>query len=176
MQKAIRLVTAALILNALSAADTTLIRGGRVFDGEQMLGIQDVLIESGKILRIAPTLEPAKGTVVINAKGATLLPGFFDSHEHIGDGRYTLAVAALFGISTVIDLFTAGNGNTPREIHERVRNVKPGESADFLSAGVCVTVKGGHGTEFGVTIPTLDNPADAQSFIDARIRRNQDYL
>ncbi len=141
-----------------------------------MLGIQDVLIESGKISQIAPKLKSPKNAHVIDAKGSTLLPGLIDSHQHIDDGRYTLVTDALFGISTVIDLFTGGRGNTPREIHERVRNTEPGESADFQSAGICITVKGGHGTEYGLTIPTLDDPKDALAFIDARIAEGSDVI
>jgi imidazolonepropionase-like amidohydrolase len=176
MRKTIRLLSAVLMFNALSTPETTLIRGARVFDGDQMLGIQNVLIDSGKILRIAPRLAVPRNTHVIYAKDGTLLPGFFDSHQHIDDGRYTLAVAALFAISTVIDLFTGGPGNTPRESHERVHNREPGTSADFLSAGICVTVKGGHGTGYGVTIPTLDDPLEAQTFIDARIAEGSDVI
>ncbi|MGI8990168.1 MAG: amidohydrolase family protein [Bryobacteraceae bacterium] len=147
-----------------------------MFDGEEMLGIRDVLVASGKIAAIAPRIRPPSGTRVIDARGLTLSPGLFDSHAHIEDGGYYLRASALFGVTTVVDLGTAGPGNTPREIHERVRNAPPGESADFLSAGIFVTVKGGHGTEFGRSIPTLDDPAEAQSFVDARIAEGSDLI
>ncbi len=173
---AARFIIVVLMFNGFGVAQTTLIRGARVFDGEKRLGVQDVLIESGIVRQIAPFVKLPQGAVLINAHGATLLPGLVDSHQHIGDGRYTLAAAALFGISTVIDLFTAGDGNTPREIHQRVKLVKAGESADFLSSGIAVTVKGGHGTEFGKNIPTLDDPAEAQRFISARIAEGSDVI
>jgi len=115
-----------------------LIRHARVFDGEQMLGVRDVLVASGKIVDIAPTISPPPGAVLIEATGLILLPGLFDSHAHIGDGGYILRCAALFGVTTVIDLGTVGAGNTPHEIHERVRTAAPGESADFLSE-VCTS-------------------------------------
>jgi hypothetical protein len=70
VRKAISLLSAALVLSTLSEADNTLIRGARVFDGERMLGIQNVLIESARILRIASKLKSPKKTHVINAKAA----------------------------------------------------------------------------------------------------------
>src|SRR5262249_40589739 len=52
----------------------------------------------------------------------------------------------------------------------------PGELADFLSAGIVVTVRGGHGTQYGVPIPTLDDPLQAQGFVDARIAEGSDLI
>ncbi len=39
-----------------------------------------------------------------------------------------------------------------------------------------VTAPGGHGTEFGFTIPTLARAGDAQAFVDARIAEGSDYI
>lgn len=165
-----------LALGSVCIADPFLIRGARVFDGEEMLGVRDVLVVSGKITAVDTKITPPSNTAIVEAKGSTLLPGVFDSHAHIGNGGYALRTSALFGVTTVIDLFTAGSGNTPHEIRDRMSAAPPGESADFLSAGICVTVKGGHGTEFGIPIPTLDNPAQAQSFVDARIAEGSDLI
>jgi hypothetical protein len=38
------------------------------------------------------------------------------------------------------------------------------------------TVPGGHGTEYGLSIPTLTEPEEAQAFIDARIVEGSDYI
>lgn len=157
-------------------ADSFLIQHAHVFDGEQMLGVRDVLVASGKIVDVAAKLSPPPGVVLIDATGLSLLPGLFDSHAHIGDGGYSLRCAALFGVTTVIDLGTVGVSNTPREIHERVRTRAPGESADFLSAGLYVTTEGSHGTEFGTKVPTLGDPSDAQAFVDARIAEGSDLI
>jgi hypothetical protein len=39
-----------------------------------------------------------------------------------------------------------------------------------------VTAPGGHGTEYGVPIPTLAGPAGAAAFVDARIAEGSDYI
>jgi dihydroorotase-like cyclic amidohydrolase len=120
-----------LALGSVSAAAPLLIRGARVFDGEAMLGKRDVLVTSGKIAAVAPRISPPSDAVIVEAQGSTLLPGLFESHAHIADGGYYLRTAALFGITTVIDLFTAGPGNTPHEIHERVRLAPPANPRTF---------------------------------------------
>jgi imidazolonepropionase-like amidohydrolase len=48
--------------------------------------------------------------------------------------------------------------------------------ADLRSAGTLVTAPGGHGTEYGLSIPTLASAADAQSFVDARLAEGSDYI
>jgi Amidohydrolase family len=48
--------------------------------------------------------------------------------------------------------------------------------ADLRSAGTQVTVAGGHGTEYGLPIPTLSSPDQAQAFVDARIAEGSDYI
>src|SRR6185436_5918082 len=45
-----------------------------------------------------------------------------------------------------------------------------------FSAGTVVTAPGGHGTEYGMTIPTIASPDSAQAFVDARIAEGSDYI
>jgi hypothetical protein len=48
--------------------------------------------------------------------------------------------------------------------------------ADLFSAGTLATAPGGHGTQFGVPIPTLSSPGEAQAFVDARIAEGSDFI
>jgi hypothetical protein len=48
--------------------------------------------------------------------------------------------------------------------------------ADIFSAGTLVTAPKGHGTQFGMPIPTLTSPADAPAFVDARLAEGSDYI
>jgi hypothetical protein len=48
--------------------------------------------------------------------------------------------------------------------------------ADLFSAGTLVTAPGGHGTQFGIRIPTLAVPESAQAFVDAHIAEGSDYI
>ena len=48
--------------------------------------------------------------------------------------------------------------------------------ADLFSAGTLATAPGGHGTEYGIAIPTIAGPDEARAFVDARIAEGSDYL
>ncbi|MBC8528770.1 dihydroorotase [Christensenellaceae bacterium NSJ-44] len=62
-----------------------LIKGARVVDPSQKIdGVLDVLIEEGKIAKIAPNIDYAAGEVV-DADGLTLIPGLVDIHCHLRD-------------------------------------------------------------------------------------------
>jgi N-acyl-D-aspartate/D-glutamate deacylase len=82
-----------------------LIRGGTVFDGNGGEGIlADVLVEGGKVARIAPNLA-AGDAKVIDAMGAWVTPGFLDLHTHYDaeiEIRPGLDESVRHGITTVV--------------------------------------------------------------------------
>ncbi|MCA9735787.1 dihydroorotase [candidate division KSB1 bacterium] len=60
-----------------------LIKNGRLMDPTNKLDKKaDILIRSGKIAKIGPNLQGDK-TEVLEAKGYTIFPGFFDMHAHL---------------------------------------------------------------------------------------------
>jgi predicted amidohydrolase YtcJ len=56
------------------------IAGAIVFDGEKRLGQADVHVADGLIVSVGRP--PVSGVEVIDAAGATLLPGLIDAHTH----------------------------------------------------------------------------------------------
>src|SRR5437868_14856901 len=63
---------------------TLLIRGGRVIDPAGSVdAVQDVLIERGKIARVGARLTPPPETMVVDATGKIVCPGFIDMHVHL---------------------------------------------------------------------------------------------
>jgi hypothetical protein len=50
------------------------------------------------------------------------------------------------------------------------------DQAELFSAGFLATAPGGHGTEYGVLVPTLWSPSEAQAWVDARIAEGSDYI
>lgn len=157
---------------AAQEAPATLFRGVHVFNGERMLGQRDVLVQDGRIAQVGARISAPAGAAVIDGRGKTLLPGLIDAHTHAwGDA---LRSALAFGVTTELDMFTAVEGARAARAEQAVGRAT--DRADLFSAGVLVTVPRGHGTEYGMPIPTLTSADSAQAFVDARIAEGSDYI
>lgn len=144
----------------------------RVFDGKTIIPETDVFVEGGLIRDVGQDLNEASAQIV-DGTGKTLLPGLIDSHTHVW-GAEALQQALVFGITTELDMFM------PVQVDAELKKLEAtgrGQNmADLRSAGTLATVPGGHGTEYGVKIPTITDPADAQAWVDARIAEGSDYI
>jgi imidazolonepropionase-like amidohydrolase len=150
----------------------TLFRNARVFDGMRVLERTDVLAEGGRITRVGRGVRAPAGATVIDASGKTLLPGLIDAHTHsYGDA---LQEAVHFGVTTEMDMFTDHRLAAAARAEQKAG--KANDRADFFSASTLVTAPRGHGTQYGLAIPTLSSPDSAQAFVDARIAEGSDFI
>jgi len=148
------------------------IRHARVYDGHQILAQADVWVDAGKIKAMGKDLKVPSDVKVIDASGDTLLPGLIDAHTHAwGDA---LKEAEMFGVTTELDMFT--DVKFMQQTKKDQADGKDVDLADLRSAGTLATAPGGHGTEYGLQIPTLSTPAEAQPWVDARIAEGSDYI
>jgi imidazolonepropionase-like amidohydrolase len=148
------------------------IRGARVFDGQNILDRTDVWVSAGKIKAVGQNLKVPSPVKTIDAPGDTLLPGLIDSHTHAWGNA--LKEAEIFGVTTELDMFT--DVKFMQQIKKEQAAGKDLDSADLRSAGTLATAPGGHGTEYGIPIPTLSSPSEAQAWVDARIAEGSDYI
>ncbi len=162
----------ALILADGNKSQGFVIRNTRVFDGNNVIGQSDVWVADGKIKSVGKDLKVPSGVKVIDGAGDTLLPGLIDSHTHAwGDA---LKEAEIFGVTTELDMFS--DVKFMQQTKKDQAAGKDLDQADLFSAGTCATAPGGHGTEYGIPIPTLTSPAEAQPWVDARIAEGSDYI
>lgn len=62
-----------------------LIKGGLVHDAVQRNPyVADILIEQGKISKVAPNIDAPSGCEIVDASGKNVYPGFVDAHSHLG--------------------------------------------------------------------------------------------
>jgi imidazolonepropionase-like amidohydrolase len=170
--RALPLLFTIVFISLANGQTATLFKSARVFDGTNVLAATDVLVQEGRIARVAPNISAPAGAQVIDARGKTLLPGLIDAHTHtFGDA---LREAIMFGVTTTIDMFT--EPQTAKVLREEQKAGKANDRADIVSAGILVTTPGGHGTEYGMPIPTITNPDSAQAFVDARIAEGSDFI
>ena len=136
----------------------------RVFDGRELRGPTTVIIEGGIV-----GSDPA-GARVIDAGGATLLPGLIDAHVHLLEQRHLQRLAA-FGVTTALDM-----GAWPPSMVDSLRN-RTG-MADMRSAGIPATTAGSaHSHLPGYPAGELvDGPTGAAQFVTDRIAEGADYI
>jgi len=160
-------------LTSISAAQPLLLEHARVFDGSRVVSNASVLVEGGVIRAVGPNISRPAGAIVIDATGKTLLPGLIDSHTHTL-GLDPLKQAPIFGVTTDLDMFTQPQLAT--SLKNQKRDGKLADYADLRSSGFLATAPGGHGTEYGMPVPTLTKPEEAQAWVDARIAEGSDYI
>ena len=73
--------------------ENLLIRQGTIHNAvREEAFVADILVEDGKIRRIAPVLEGElpEGTKVMEASGIDVYPGFVEAHCHLGLDGYAV--------------------------------------------------------------------------------------
>jgi imidazolonepropionase-like amidohydrolase len=147
-------------------------RDVRVFDGERVLPRADVIVRGGRIEAVGPDVAIPAGIEVVDGAGRTLLPGLIDSHAHAWDAA--LQDALNFGVTTVLDQF--GDPAMLRELKPSRESLSPLAHADLFGAGYLATPPGGHGTQFGLSPPTLTRPDEADAWVAARVADGSDWI
>ena len=154
-----------------AAARATVIKNVRVFDGEKILPSTTVLIAGDKVTAVGAERVPV-GAEIVDGAGKTLLPGLIDAHVHIWN-ESGLRQAAVFGVTVLVDMFTSVDFASTVK---RAQETGPRPMAHLISSMILATAAGGHGTEYGIKIPTIDKPKEAQAFVDARIAEGSDFI
>lgn len=163
----------ALLLAAASvnAPSTVAIKNVRVFDGEKVVPSTTVVIAEGKVVGLG-TADVPDGAEVIDGEGKTLLPGLIDSHVHVWDEQ-GLRQAAVFGVTVLVDMFTSVEFAAAQK-KAQAAGRRP--LAHLVSSATLATAPGGHGTQYGLPIPTISGPGEAPSWVDARLAEGSDFI
>ncbi|WP_312160912.1 CIA30 family protein [Massilia timonae] len=158
-------------LSGTTLAAATLVQDVRVFDGKAVHERRSVLFDGGVIVDADFRGAPPAGSRIVGGAGRTLLPGLIDAHTH---AFRQLDLPLLFGVTTQVDMFTA----VPlmQEVKGSMAAGRNAGRADMFSAGTLATAPNGHGTQYGLPIPTLSRPEQARDFVDARIAEGSDFI
>lgn len=172
-------IVIALLFTSLSLAATAqqepiwdvLLTDAQVFTGNETLSRTDLAIRAGKIVAMGPELDrQQRATQMIDASGKTLIPGLMNTHVHAWFPAH-LQQAAQAGVLGVCDM----HGSTFAVNWMSQFNDSIGY-ADYHAAGSGATVPQGHGTQFGMPVPTIDSTRSARQFVLDRIAEGVDYI
>lgn len=157
------------LLMANAQAERLLIENVRIFDGRSLHSSSQVLIDGANIVSLNPDAQQLAGVQRLDAQGKTLLPGLIDAHVHAFQGQ---DLPLLFGVTSQIDMFS--DVRLMQQFHQqRAHDLR---HADIFSAGTLATAPGGHGTEYGLTIPTLTQPDQAEAWVAARVAEGSHFI
>src|SRR5208282_2888848 len=156
---------------------TTAIINAKIFDGERLVDESAVVLKGQYIQSLgegAPT-----GATVVDARGATLMPGLIDSHVHTDiDG---LRDALAFGITTELEMQGHWTKKRRKDIAKRH------DIADLRSSGMGITPPGGHPSQYMASsgsvlmklffhFPFVSTPDEAVKFVDKQVAGGADYI
>ena len=158
---------------AQAAVSATAVTKVRVFDGEELRPPGTVVMRDGRIVGLGEGITIPPDAEVIDGTGMTLLPGFFDAHVHVWHAD-NLKQSLVFGVTTVVDMFM--DVKTMTAIKRMQASGRAKDMAYLLSPGILATSPGGHGTQYGLPIPTLTKPEDAGPWVADRIKEGSDFI
>ena len=94
-------------------------------------------------------------------------------HTCIRDQLKIFSRPVRFGVTTLLDMALM-DPVLERALREAAATRR--DVADLRSAGILATSPRGHGTQYGIAIPTISSADDADAFVAARKRDGSDYL
>ena len=159
----------------------TTIINARIFDGNHLLDARTVTLSGDKIIDIGGPVP--EGVAILDAKGATLLPGLIDSHIHADPESRRISLK--FGVTTVCIM----QGFWTKEQKNALDQSR--DISDALSSLFAVTAPDGHPKELlpkGAAPrmpPGLDpsellryaaTPAEAVAVVAKRVEQEADYI
>lgn len=155
-----------------------LIRDARLFDGQSGLRTADVLVEDGRIARIASGLPAHEGVRVIQAQGLSLLPGMLDLHTHWTPNAQPAALPAVAnayldaGVTTVADYHQAPEAHAPR------REWLGQLAAPSVYFGARMSTPLGHGADWAdqATTRWVNSPAAARAAVAEIAAYRPDFI
>ncbi|MFE9572973.1 amidohydrolase family protein [Streptomyces sp. NPDC006692] len=157
------------------------ITGARVFDGQQDLGVTDVVVNGTTIASVGGPVP--HDAAVVDGSGSTLLPGLIDAHVHTN--KDSLALALRFGVTTELEMQGYWTPEQRTEVNE------DDTIADVRSALIALMAKGGHPSELmeglgehdpaagehkGWEMPSVATPDQARAHVQAFAQAGADYI
>ena len=155
-------------------AQSLVIEHARVFDGVDVMEDTGVVVRDGHVAEMGIRPEVHGISETIHAEGMTLLPGLFDAHFHAMGRPDSLHEAAIWGITTVLDMGSSG---------KKLKGLKSlaiqrPDLADLYGASQPAVASDAILKRFpGLeNVPAIDSPAEAELWVSERLAEGSDFI
>ncbi|MFB6305423.1 MAG: amidohydrolase family protein [Flavobacteriales bacterium] len=157
--------------DCLSQSKKKYIKNVRLFDGDSVKRHIDIAFQNGRVVKIGKDLTEKEGDEnVIDGKDKTIIPPLVNAHVHLWSPA-SLKKALGHGIYAFLDMHTS------KHYAQKMRKYNDSlKYADFYSSNGGATVPGGHGTQFGIKVPTINDSVSASQFVRDRVSEGADYI
>lgn len=148
--------------------DSFLVKNVTLFDGDVIIKKTSVLVEDGLIKEVGKKI---KGDYrEVDGRGKFLMPALTNSHVHAFAAEQ-LEEAARAGVLNLLDM----HGLEP--VQQYIIAFRDSvNKARLYRAGYAATAPGGHGTQYGFAVPTLEKPEDAKQWVADRVAAGVDHI
>ncbi|HRD40958.1 MAG TPA: amidohydrolase family protein [Bacteroidia bacterium] len=163
---------ALLILTSCSSKQEkiTIISNVGLFDGYSYKSNVNLAFDGEKIIEISEQTLKYKNANEIDGRGKTIIPPLLNAHVHVWR-KNDLKEALNAGVFALLDMHNTDSSSVELRGY---RNNQ--DCAYYYSSGPGATVPAGHGTEYGVYVPTINHSVSPQQFIKDRINNGSDYI
>lgn len=113
------------------------VRGGRAVTPHGIVRA-DIAVADGTIARLAEEIAPPPGATVVDARGAFVIPGVIDAHDHpvYGDRLATMSRSAVAGGITTLLSFFAAMPDRATPMDQLCRFIDEGVGTSLVDFGV----------------------------------------
>jgi len=146
------------------------IKNVNVFTGHDYIENINVVINDTLIVDISENIDKYVNIEIIDGTNKTIIPPLANAHIHLWFPA-SLKSALDVGIFANFDMHNSdASANNIRLFKDSINYSK------FYSSNAAATVPGGHGTQFGIAVPTINDTVSAEQFVQDRIKANADYI
>lgn len=151
-------------------AEYVVIKDVNIFTGSEYIENTNLVFEKGVIKNIAKEIKIPPYAIVVDGADYTIVPPLVNAHVHIW-GPLNLKDALEVGIFANMDMHTTDYFAAQNRLYNDSLYY-----SRYYSANSGLTVPGGHGTQFGIEVPTVNDTMDARTFVQNRVMAKADFI
>ena len=155
---------------AIAQEQPTIIEGVNVFTGEDYIENTNVAFHNGRIVFIGKPTKIYRSSVTINGSGHTIVPPLINAHTHVWEAN-NLKESLSHGIFANLDMHTTDEAANQLRLYNDSL-----QYARYYSSNAGATVPGGHGTQYGIEVPTINDTISPTTFVQDRVAAQADYI